>query len=56
MRVYVRTTRNTGVSLGPVALLVLSPVVAAWWAGVLIVALAIVLVRGIVLLARKATT
>lgn len=32
MRLYVRTTRNTGVSLGPVALLILGPFLLAMWA------------------------
>jgi hypothetical protein len=32
VRLYVRTTRNTGVSLGPVALLILGPFLLAMWA------------------------
>jgi len=32
MRLYVRLTRNTGISLGPAALALLSPFLIAWWA------------------------
>jgi hypothetical protein len=31
MRLYVRTSRNTGVSLGPVALVILGPFLLAMW-------------------------
>jgi hypothetical protein len=51
MRVWIRTSRHTGVSLGPVALLVLLPFLAAFWAlyvaALLVCFLGVALVHGL---------
>jgi hypothetical protein len=51
LRVWFRTTRNTGVSLGPVALLVLLPFLVCFWvvyaAAVIVCAIGVAAVHGL---------
>ena len=51
MRVYVRTTRGTGISLGPVALIVLGPFLLCLW---LVYAAALLVYFGALLLVAAA--
>jgi hypothetical protein len=58
VRVWVRTSRRTGVSLGPVALLVLAPVLLCAWilyvAALAVYGIGWLLVQGIEAIARHA--
>jgi hypothetical protein len=47
VRVYTRMSRHSGISLGPVALLLLSPFLVMWFLCYAVIVLVVVLVRAV---------